>query len=183
MFFERLNKLVDDLIINLQPDKSSFMGEKSEPFNEDARQLSWAIWSAMRASRLYTLNPAMSVQNRFTGKLKRQKDDIYYEATSLGLFRDDIECLLRDLYGDAENTELEDVLNSISNIILVFTRYVRKDLWQEKEYARAWDCYASGDDSYHAAASEAYTEFEVSVREVLENPPPLVSIRSSMQKG
>jgi hypothetical protein len=71
---------------------------------------------------LYTLNPAVSVQNRFNGELKRQKHDLYYRGTSLGLFLDDIERLLRDLYGDTESEALQDLLISISDTILVFVK-------------------------------------------------------------
>jgi hypothetical protein len=183
VFFERLSKLVDDLIINQRSDKTSLLGVEREWFDEDARQLSWAIWSAMRASRLYTLDPAVSVQNKFNGELKRQKHDVYYNYTSLGLFRHDIERLLRDLYGDTENEALEDVLISISDIILVFTRYVRKDLWQETEYARCWDRFALGDDAYHSSASEAYHEFGVRVREVLKNPSAFSKYTVEYAKG
>jgi hypothetical protein len=181
VFFKRLNKLVDGLIINLKPDKTRLIGEDPKPFNEDAYQLSWAIWSAIRASRLYTLNPAVSLQNRFNGELKRQKHDL--SGTSLGLFLDDIERLLRDLYGDTESEALQDLLRSISDIILVFTRYVRKDLWQEVEYARYWDLHASGNDAYHGAAAEALAETEVRVREVLKNPSAFSKYTVESAKG
>jgi hypothetical protein len=141
VLFRRLGKLVDDLIINLQPEED-FMGEKYRPVNSDSHAIWWAICFAIRASHLNTFNVAESVRNRFDGKLKRQKDGLH-EFTSLSLFRDDVERLLRDLYGDIESEALDHILSAVLCIVEEFTRYVRKDLWQEHRDAVVWD-YAHG---------------------------------------
>jgi len=72
---------------------------------------------------LNTLNPAESIRNRFDGKLKRQKDSLQ-EFTSLSLFRDDVERLLRDLYGDIESEALDHILLAVFCIVQEFTHYV-----------------------------------------------------------
>ena len=58
------------------------------------------MWVAMlhviRASHLDTFDPKLSVQYRFDGTLKRQTKGMQ-DLTSLSLFRNDVERLLRDL--------------------------------------------------------------------------------------
>jgi hypothetical protein len=60
-------------------------------------------------------------------------------CTSLALFRDDVECLLRDLYGDVESEALDSVVRAVFRIVQEFTRYVRPDLWKEHEDAENLD--------------------------------------------
>ena len=105
-------------------------GEEYKPHNEESS----AIWSAMlytiRASHLNTFDPALSVQHKFDGKLKRQKKHTQ-DFTSLALFRDDVECLLRDLYGDVESEALDSILRAMFRIVEQFAKFVRPDLWKE----------------------------------------------------
>jgi hypothetical protein len=94
VLWRRLGPLVDGLIVNLQPQQIGHDG------NEYQSLSIWsAIYAAICASSLNTLDPSISIQNRFYGTLRRQKESLQ-EVTSLSLFRDDIERLLRDLYGD-----------------------------------------------------------------------------------
>jgi hypothetical protein len=165
----RLGNLVGDLIINLEP----------EEVGSHQRDLPiWhAIWHAIRASHLNTLHPATSIQNRFDGKLKRQKNGLQ-EFTSLSLFRDDIECLLCDLYGDIANKALDDILRAVLVIVEEFTQFVRRDLWQEHQDAVNWD-YIRGigvPEGYGIGSTEwrrgmiAISNLGVRAREVRDNP-------------
>ena len=108
----RLGAMLRKLIINLRPMKKLPSGEEYEPENEE----SFAIWLTMldtiSASYLNTFDPVLSIQHKFDGKLRRQKKHTQ-DFTSLALFRDDVECLLRDLYGDVESDALDSVLRAM----------------------------------------------------------------------
>jgi hypothetical protein len=80
----RLGDLVDNLIGN-RP--------------QERHNLWWKIFVAIRSSKLNAIDPMVSIQNRFYGNLKRREDGLQ-AFTSLSLFRDDVERLLRDIYGD-----------------------------------------------------------------------------------
>ena len=127
----RLGELIDKLIINLRP-----MQKRS--FNEESH----AIWCAMlytiKASHLNTFDPALSLQHRFDGKLRRQRKHTQ-DFTSLALFRDDVECLLRDLYGDVESEALDSVVWAVFHIVQGYTKFVRPDLWKEHSDAEDLD--------------------------------------------
>jgi hypothetical protein len=138
LLWQRLIEPVDDLIINLQPEETHPDGTTYRPPNDEAHSLRWAIYQAILASQWNMLDPAVSIQNRFDGTLKRQKTCLQ-EVTSLSLFRDDVERLLRDLYGDIDSEALERTLRSTLTIVEEFTRFVRKDLWQEHQDAENWD--------------------------------------------
>ena len=77
----------------------------------------------------------MSIQHKFDGKLRRQKKHTQ-DFTSLSLFRDEVECLLRDLYGDVESEALDSIVWAVFRIVEEFTKYVRPDL--AKEHHDAW---------------------------------------------
>jgi hypothetical protein len=172
----RLADLVNDLI-NLQPEETDWRGKKYKPYNNEGHSIWLAIYEAIWASQLNTLDPAMSVQNRFDGKLKRQKIGLQ-EFTSISLFRDDVECLLHDLYGGIDSKALERTLRSVLIIVEEFTQFVRKDLWQEHQDAMAWD-YIWGiglPDGYGISGSEhrrgmkGVSNLGARVREVRKNP-------------
>jgi len=57
------------------------------------------------------------------------------DFTSLALFRDDVECLLRDLYGDVESDALDSIVWVVFRIVERFTKYVHPDLWKEHQDA------------------------------------------------
>src|SRR5262249_11543027 len=57
----------------------------------------------------------------------------------LSLFRDDVERLLRDLYGDIEGEALDTVLFAVFYIVQAHTKYVRNDLWKEDNDAVNFD--------------------------------------------
>ena len=132
----RLGGLIEKLIINLRPMQKLPSGEEYKPFNEEAIPIWRAVLNTIRASHLNTFDPTMSVQHKFDGKLRRQKKHTQ-DFTSLSLFRDEVECLLRDLYGDVESEALDSIVWAVFRIVEEFTKYVRPDLW--KEHHDAWD--------------------------------------------
>jgi hypothetical protein len=173
----RLNDLVDRLIINLNPREADGWGGTYQPFNRECEAIRHSIYNAIVASRLSTLEPALSIQNRFDGTLKRIKAGLQ-EVTSLSLFRDDVELLLRDLYGDCAGDAMDRVLDAVLVIVLEFTQFVRKDLYDEHHCAMDWD-YNLGigvPDGYgisgsdHRRGHKALNELRVRVREVPKNP-------------
>jgi len=80
----------------------------------------------------------MSIQHKFDGNLRRQKEGTQY-FTSLALFRDDVECLLRDLYGDVDTEALDSIVWAVFHIVESFTEYMRPDLWKEHQDAGELD--------------------------------------------
>ena len=133
--YERLSDMVDDLVIHTLPEKVTPSGEKYHPINEEAHAVSWAIYKAIQASHLKARNPSVSGENCFAEKLKSQNEG-WKAITSIGLFCDDVERLLQEIYDDIERTALQDIVEAVSIIVEAFTRYMRKDLWQEHQYAK-----------------------------------------------
>jgi hypothetical protein len=120
-----LGELTDKLIINLRPMQKTWSGgEEFEPSNEESDAIQCAMLYTIRASHLNTFDPALSLQHRFDGKLRRQRKHTQ-DFTSLALFRDDVECLLRDLYGDVESEALGSVVWAVFHIVEGYTKFVR----------------------------------------------------------
>jgi hypothetical protein len=134
----RLGELVDKLIINLRPMQRLPTGQEYEPQNEESLAIGLAMLDTIRTSHLNRFDPALSVQHKFDGKLRREKKHTQ-DFTSLALFRDDVECLLRDLYGDVESEALDSVVGAVFCIVQQFTIYVRPDLWEEHRDAEDLD--------------------------------------------
>jgi hypothetical protein len=130
----RLGELLEKLIVNSRPTKKYPSGEEYRPFDEERHAIWVASLGAIQASHLNSFDPMMSIQHKFDGKLRRQKEHTQ-DFTSLSLFRDDVECLLRDLYGDLESEALESVILAVFRIVQELTRYVRPHLWKEHAYA------------------------------------------------
>jgi hypothetical protein len=152
---KRLSDFTEKLIINLRPTQKDWLGEEHQPFNKECFAIWWAVFLAIKASHLNSVDPAMSMQHRFGGTLKREKKGMQC-FTSLSLFRDDVECLLRDLYGDIENEALETILVAVFTIVETFTKVVRTDLSKEHSDAVDFD-YIVGigvPDGYGISGSE-----------------------------
>jgi hypothetical protein len=130
-----LGKMIDKLIRPMQELPS---GKEYKHDNEESFSIWWTILDTISASHLNTFDPALSIQHKFDGKLRRQKK-CTQDFTSLALFRDDVECLMRDLYGDLESEALESVLLAVFRIVQQFARYVRPDLWKEHADAENLD--------------------------------------------
>src|SRR5262245_9720774 len=136
----QLSKMIDKLIRNSRPEQNFPFASRNESFA--MWEASFAIFRAMlntiKASHLNTFDPALSVQHKFGRKLRRQKKHTQ-DLTSLALFRDDVECLLRDLYGDFESEALDSVVLAVFQIVQQFARYVRPELWKEHDDAEDLD--------------------------------------------
>ena len=124
-----------------------------------------------------SFDPALSIQHQFGGTLKREKKGMQ-DFTSLSLFRDDVECLLRDLYGDIDSEALDSVLYAVFTVVGAFTKYARADLGKEHNDAVDLD-YMLGigvPDGYGISGSDwrggMRAKFDLIVRayEVLANP-------------
>ena len=166
----RLADLVHDLV-------NSPRGEKDRSFDREGHSIWFALFRLIGATHLNALDPALSVQNRFDGKLKRQKEGLQ-AWTSLSLFTDDVERLLRDLYGDIDPEALDPVLRAAFVIVQEFTRYVRPDLWQEHDDAESLD-YIWGigrepgygiSGSQHSRGLAAANNLRLRARHVIEAP-------------
>ena len=134
----RLSGMIEKLIINLRPRQKLPSGEEYKPRNEDSDSIWMVLLYAIRASHLNTFDLTMSIQHKFDGKLRRQKKHTQ-DFTSLSLFRDEVECLLRDLYGDVESEALDSIVWAVFRIVEAFTKYVRPDLWKEHQDAEDLD--------------------------------------------
>jgi hypothetical protein len=80
------------------------------------------------------------------------------------LFVNDVECLLRDLYGDFDDDVIESTRRAIFVIVQEFLQFIRNDLWLEHRSAvdidyccgigMSDDIGISGSD-YRASSKEA----------------------------
>jgi hypothetical protein len=131
---KRLSDLLDMLIINLRPMAKLPDAQEYQTFNEECSAIEWAVFHVIKASHLNSFDPALSIQHKFGGTLKREKKGME-DFTSLSLFRDEVECLLRDLYGDIESEALDSVLYAVFSIVKAFTKYARADLCKEHDDA------------------------------------------------
>jgi hypothetical protein len=120
----RLDDLVPKLIV----------GPNARKLRDSLVKLLLAV---IEASQLNTLDPLISIQHPFKGKLRRKEGMRDY--TSISLFVRDVERVLRDLYGDLERTELDTVLSAISEIVVEVMGFVRPDLAAEYEDAQTID--------------------------------------------
>jgi hypothetical protein len=130
----RLADLVEHLIINTNPMERFPDGQGYQPHCEESGSISWALYNAIMASHLNTLDVVLSIQHKFGGELKREKTG-WQDFTSLSLFVDDVERLLRDLYGEADDKAVDRVRQAVSWIVEEFVKHLRKDLWQEHQNA------------------------------------------------
>jgi hypothetical protein len=174
----RLWELVSDLIINTNPMKRSQNGEDDQSCRDERNSLSRAVWHAIRASRLNTLDIAVSsLQRDASGELMTEKMGMQ-DFTSLSLFADDVERLLRDLYGDSDIEAIDRIRRAVFAITEEFTQYLCKDLWQEHQDACDVDfvlgigvpeeCSINGNDCRRA--DKARYDLAVRFRAVYANP-------------
>jgi len=173
----RLSNLVNNLITNNNRMSELPNGEQYQPRCDENSSLWWALFATIRASHLNTLPVEFAIQHRFNGDMKRNFIG-WQHSTSLSLFVDDVERLLRDLYGEADIRALDRVRDAVFVIAEEFTRYIRKDLWQEHGDAQAIDyvrgiglpegCCLSGSD--HAQANHATRDLALRARAVRANP-------------
>jgi hypothetical protein len=158
------------LIIDLPHDQSGVLGVEST--HAVRMSIWWTLCKVIHASRLN----GHKVENRVNGTPMRQKDGLLYQ-TSISLFVDDVECVLRDLYGDVETDDLNEISSTIRTIVEEFIRYTRRDLSEEYGNAQAYDyCVGIGvPEGYGISGSEsargraALSDLMKRSRAVLEN--------------
>jgi hypothetical protein len=177
MLWGCLAELTERLIVDTTPLERSPDGRLYQPFCEEKNSIFVALYSAIRASHLNKLEVGLSLQHKFDGELRRNKIGMQ-DRTSLSLFVDDVERLLRDLYGESDNQAIELVRSAVFSIVYEFTKYVRKDLWQEHRDAQDFD-YVSGiclpdgmgiSGSDHARMHQAMFDLIQRARAVRANP-------------
>jgi hypothetical protein len=168
LLWNRLADLVESLIVNRNPVAMLPNGETYQPFFEERHSISWALYNAIKASHLNTLDVALSLQHKFDGRLRREKKGMQ-DYTSLSLFVDDVECLLRDLYGECDQQAKDRVRQAVLTIVEEFTKYVCKDLWEEHQSAKDID-YVFGiglPDGYGMSGSD-HRRMNRAVRDLTE---------------
>jgi hypothetical protein len=138
----RLSDALDDLIRNNNPMRTLPNGKQYQPPCDESWSLWWPLFMMIKASHLETLPVELSIQHRFNGDLNRKTLGLQ-GSTSLSLFVDDVERLLRDLYGEANIGALDRVRSAVFVIVEKFTQHICKDLWKEHTDAIAMD-YACG---------------------------------------
>lgn len=177
VLWSRLDDLVGELIININPIEKLPNGEGYQPNCEEQHSIFWALYHAIKASHLNTLDVALSIQHRFGGELKRENVG-WRDFTSLSLFADDVERVLRDLYGELDNEAIDRGRRAVFGIVEEFTKYLRKDLCQEHRNAETVD-YMCGigvpeghgiHGSDHRRGLCAANELEIRARAVRANP-------------
>jgi hypothetical protein len=130
LLWRNLGELLPNLIINKNPMAKDHDGKEYQPPCNELYSIWFALNEAIVASHLNTLDAATSLQHEFDGKLKREKSG-WQDFSSLSLFADDVERMLRDIYGESENQAIDRVRRAVLCIVREFTRYLREDLWQE----------------------------------------------------
>ena len=134
VLWSRLDDLVGALILNTNPMEKLPTGEEYQPFCGERHSISWILYNLIKASHLNRLDVTLSIQYRFNDELKREKVG-WQDVTSLSLFVDDVERLLRDLYGESDNQAINQVRDAVLQIVKEFARYLRKEVWQEHRNA------------------------------------------------
>jgi hypothetical protein len=173
----RLRKLVGDLLINTNPMQRLPDGTEYQPHCEERLALLRAVGSAITASHLNTLDIAVSSRRSAGGELPTKKRGMQ-DFTSLSLFADDVERLLRDLYGDSDSEAIDRIRRAVFEITEVFTEYLRKDLCEEHQNARMIDyvCGIGVPEGYgisgsdHKCANKAEYDLAVRIRAGHSNP-------------
>ena len=177
MLWDCLAELTERLIVNTAPLERSPDGQLYQPVCEESHSICVALYITIRASHLNTLEVGLSLQHKFDGELRRNKIGMQ-DHTSLSLFVDDVERLLRDLYGEFHNEALDRVRKAVFTVVEEFTKYLRKDIWQEHQDAKNIDwvsgiglpegCGISGSDCRRAYRSAH--NLALHARAVLANP-------------
>jgi hypothetical protein len=172
-----LDQLVSGLIPNCHPEETDRWGYTYQPFNYEEFEVSNALFEAIRASHLNALEPRKAAQV-IPEELTMTKSPTMQGISSLSLFRDDVEHLLRELYDVFDSDALDSILCAVLQIIESFSHYIRKDLWQEHHDAKDWDyilgvgvpdgCGISGSD--HRRGLLGLENLRSRVRDVRKNP-------------
>jgi hypothetical protein len=128
ILLNRLWPMTGKFIANLRP------FYKNQPTDNQRSSLYLIVIKTIRTSHLNTFDPLISVQQKFDGRLKDQKEGLQ-DFTSIALFCDDVERLLRDLYGDIEDNALVGLKKTVVSLVEEFTQYACIDIWKEHNCA------------------------------------------------
>lgn len=131
----RLEGLFRDLIVPVGLKKKN--GDyQYKPFNRAESVLS-SVLAAIGAARLSGLEYELNHQE-FDGMLKCDRQGMQ-DYTSLALFVDDVERLLRDLYGDFDDQATNRIRLAVFDIMGNCTKWSPKDMWREHADAKTID--------------------------------------------
>ena len=159
------------------PPKRDNRGRKRRRF-EKALWVLRDVLIAVGASHLSEQSAARLPHHRFNDQLRRENEH-FGEFTSLALFLDDIELLLRDLYGHFDQGAATAVRCALYTVLCRCLRSLPKDIWNEHRDAVNIDHgwygagLAPGDGiSTHALwqADEAANDLARRVRAFRANP-------------
>jgi hypothetical protein len=99
-----------------------------------SNQLGSLFFSIIQASQLNRHDVRLSLKNNFRGKLRHRKTELQ-EFTSIALFMDDVERLLRDMYGDINSDALTDLVWAMTSMTRALSCHLLPDLEAEHEAA------------------------------------------------
>jgi hypothetical protein len=134
-----------------------------------------AIFHAILASHLNMSEPSGLYRTR-SNNLNKDKISLR-DFSSISLYIDDVECLLRNLYGDSDSEALLCILSAVQAIVVQCAQSSGDDLWQEYENAGDFD-WSRGiglpegygiSGSWHASGSRGLSNLLTRVSEVLTN--------------
>ena len=123
----RLWELVDTLIINANPMVKDASGKEYQPLINPHILFGGLLLAAIDASHLNTLDTASSFEDKCDGLAGRVRNGIQ-DHTSLSQFVDDVERLLREIYGESNNQAIERMVRATFVITLEYTHHLQKDL-------------------------------------------------------
>jgi hypothetical protein len=144
--WRQLDRLIQRLITN----------RPSKALNERVWALHYIIMSSIEASQLNRADSFSWKQFAVNEKQQRRRKVGMKDFTSIDLFMDDVERLLRDLYGNLDRKNLKQVLEAIRTIVVEFTKYLRPELREEYDHADAVDysVYIGVPDGYAVSSSQ-----------------------------
>jgi hypothetical protein len=134
LLFSRLQDLVGRLIINRNSLDVLPNAETFDPVFQERHSIIWALYNVIKTSHLNTFDVALSVQHKFDRQIHRKKQGMR-DRTSLALFAEDVEHLLRDLYGDHDQQAIDRLREAVLAIVAEFAKHLRQDLWEEHQSA------------------------------------------------
>jgi hypothetical protein len=133
----RLNTLLRDLVAPHARRQAGHRQCRLGEFQETESTLC-AVLAAAGTSCQSEYDAALSPREKFDGDLKREKEGMQ-DFTSLALFVDDVERLLRDLYCDFETQAADSVRYAVFSVMRTCTKRSPKSIWQEHGDAETLD--------------------------------------------
>jgi hypothetical protein len=130
---QRLSELVDALIT-----RPPSIAKQDEQLRLQRHSLFRMVCWTITASCLRKFDIGLSVDHRFNGQLRADKSGMQHH-TSIARFVDDLERMLRDLYGESDEEALQNVRAACLAIVEEFTRHTDTGLCQEHEHALDFD--------------------------------------------